>query len=321
VVSRILVILDGAPEPLRSGPTALERAATPALDALCAHGTVGRLATTPPDHVPGSETGIPALLGGLPPGQAGRGPIEAAAAGIALAPGEAAWRLDLYRADSRRATGAQGREALAPLRAALPHHRVVALRGHRLLAIGTQRPELRGCGGLTVRVWPGGERLRPSLTRPTTMVCGPGAAGGIGRLLGARVVVPAGTTGDVDSDLGAKAAAACRALELGDDVVVHVGAADEAAHRREPEAKRRALEEADARLLAPLRLAAQRAGATLTVTADHGTCPRTGRHDSEPVPYVCAGPDTPALGPGRLTERAVASCTADDPARRAEVLA
>jgi hypothetical protein len=42
------------------------------------------------------------------------------------------------------------------------------------------------------------------------------------------------------------------------------------------------------------------------VTADHGTCPRTGRHDPGPVPLVVAGPAIPVRGPARLIERAVA---------------
>lgn len=315
-MSRILVILDGAPEPVQPWATTLEAAATPAIDALCAAGTVGLLATTPAGHEPGSETGIPALLGGLPAGQVGRGPVEAAAAGITVAAGTEAWRLDLRHPGGRRATGDEVRRVLPLLRADLSRHRVVAGRGHRLLALGDERPQVARCADLTVTVWDEGDRLAPSLDRRTVMVCGPGAAAGIGRLLGAEVVVPVGATGDDDTDLAAKAAAALAALARGHDVVVHVGAPDETAHRGERDAKRRAVEAADRDLVAPLRAAARRAGATLTVTADHGTCPWTGRHDRHPVPFVTAGPRTPARGPSRLTERAVAACPVTEPHRR-----
>jgi 2,3-bisphosphoglycerate-independent phosphoglycerate mutase len=186
-----------------------------------------------------------------------------------------------------------------------------------VLVVGPTSPELRRCEGLDVYVWPDGAALGPDGRDAVTMVCGPGAAAGIGRLLGARVVVPRTATGDLDTDLDAKASAALLALDLGDDVVVHVGAPDEAAHRLDPRAKRAAIEDADARIVAPLRRAADAAGATLAVTSDHGTCPRTGRHDAAPVPLVVAGPDVPAGGPSRLTERAVA----DAPVEAAPFLA
>jgi 2,3-bisphosphoglycerate-independent phosphoglycerate mutase len=333
VVSRILVILDGAPEPLRAGPTSLEAAATPALDALCAEGTAARLRTTPDGFAPGSETGVPVLLGAEPEAPLGRGPIEAAAAGIAIPEAHGAWRLDLLHDDGRRASDDEVRGRVPALRGQLSRHEVVPLRGHRVLVVGPTSPDLRRCEGLDVVVWPDGATLAPTLGpdgpdavggpgldasgRPVTLVSGPGAAAGIGRLLGARVLIPNTATGDLDTDLDAKASAALLALGRGDDVVVHVGAPDEAAHRLDPEAKRAAIEDADARIVAPLRRAARAVGATLAVTSDHGTCPRTGRHDAAPVPLLVAGPDVPACGPRRLTERAVA----DAPVEHAPFLA
>ena len=305
-MSRILVILDGAPDPVRAGPTSLEAAATPALDALCAEGTVARLRTTPDGFAPGSETGVPVLLGAEPEAPLGRGPIEAAAADVPIPEGHSAWRLDLLHDDARRASEDEVRVLVPALRAHLSRHEVFPLRGHRVLAVGPARPALRRCDGLDVHVWPDGATLGPNGGDPVTLVCGPGAAAGIGRLRGARVVIPETATGDLDTDLGAKASAALLALGRGDDVVVHVGTPDEAAHRLDPEAKCLAIEDADARIVAPLRRAADAAGATLAVTSDHGTCPRTGRHDAAPVPLVVAGPDVPAGGPTRLTERAVA---------------
>jgi 2,3-bisphosphoglycerate-independent phosphoglycerate mutase len=325
VVSRILVILDGAPEPLRSGPTSLEAATTPALDALCAEGTVARLRTTPDGFAPGSETGVPVLLEAEPEAPLGRGPIEAAAAGVPVLEGHGAWRVDLLHDDGRRASEDEVRRVAPVMRERLARHEVVPLRGHRVLVVGATRPGLRRCSGFEVVVWPDGATLAPTLGphdagepgldasgRPVTLVCGPGAAAGIGRLLGARVVVPDTATGDLDTDLDAKTSAALLALRRGDDVVIHLGAPDEAAHRLNPEAKRAAIEDADARMVAPLRRAAQAVGATLAVTSDHGTCPWTGDHDADPVPLVVAGPDVPAAGAGRLTERAVAEAPVED---------
>ena len=303
MVAQLLIVLDGAPEPPGgSRPTTLQRTATPALDALCAAGVVTRRQTTPDGFEPGTETGFPTLLGVPPAAPVARGPIEAAAAGIAVPPGASAWRIDLRCHDGSRAGERERDRALPALARALPAHRVTGLRGHRLLAVGPGRPVLDRIDGLGVEVWPDGAQLAPALDKDTIVVCGPGAAAGCARLLGASVVVPAGATGDVDTDLAAKADAARRALAVGSEVGVHVGALDEAAHRGEPDAKAAALARVDAELIAPLAAAAQRHGASVAVTADHSTCPDTGRHGCEPVPLVVAGPGVAASGPDRLTE-------------------
>ncbi len=92
----VLLILDGASEPLGAGaPTSLERARTPALDALAREGELSRLRTIAPGLPAGSEAAIPALLGWMPPAPVDRGALEAAARGIALGPGERAWRVDV----------------------------------------------------------------------------------------------------------------------------------------------------------------------------------------------------------------------------------
>ena len=76
----VLVILDGASEPLRGGePSSLELAATPALDALAREGRLSRLRTVAPGLPAGSECAIPALLGWTPPARVDRAAIEAAA--------------------------------------------------------------------------------------------------------------------------------------------------------------------------------------------------------------------------------------------------
>lgn len=305
--ARVLVILDGAPEPIQPWPTTLEAARTPTLDALCRHGAVARLRTTPEGLAPGSETGIPTLLGAEPDGAVGRGAIEAASAGVDVPEGLRAWRIDLRGERGRRATEQEVHLVWPALRAQLPRHCLTPLRGHRLLAIGARHPQVMSCAGFSVEVWPAGVELRPTLDERTTVVAGPGAAAGVGRLLGARVVEPAGATGDLDTDLRGKAATAIGALRHGgaESVIVHVGGADEAAHRTDREGKRLFLEAVDEQLLGPLAAAAHDHDATLAITADHGTCPWTGRHDGQPVPAVLNGPRVGAAGPSRLTERAV----------------
>lgn len=280
-----LIILDGASEPAGARPTSLERARTPELDRLCCEGRLSLLLTVAPGLKPGSETAIPALLGWAPPGPVDRGALEAAALGISLADGERAWRVD-------------GHDALERLRDALAHHTVRPLRGHRMLVTGSPPLPALGPG---LRAWPEGLVPPRVLDERTVVVAAPGAAAGIGRLMGALVVCPPGATGGPDSDLGAKAAAALEAIDAGaEHVVVHVGGADEAAHARDAELKVAVLERADTELIGPLATAVDR----LRVCPDHGCDPADGTHCADAVPVL----DWPAAPPtgGRLTEAAAA---------------
>jgi 2,3-bisphosphoglycerate-independent phosphoglycerate mutase len=307
VVTRILVILDGAAEPLWSWPSTLEEARMPALDVLCDRGAVARVATTPKGLQPGSEVGIPTLLGAPPVAPVDRGLVEAAAAGHDVPAGASAWRLDLHHPDGRRAVTAEALLLAPDVARALPDHRVHHLKGHRFLAIGAARPQLDAVAAFAAFVWDDGVGLDPILDATTLVVAAPGAASGCARLLGARVVNPKGATGDVGSDLAAKAGAALHALRDGaETVVVHVGGADEAAHHRDRLGKRAMLEAADADVIGPLARAAAAYGAVIAVTFDHATCVETGRHHGDPVPAVIAGPGVLPGGAVRLHERLVA---------------
>jgi 2,3-bisphosphoglycerate-independent phosphoglycerate mutase len=306
VVTRVLVILDGAAEPVWPWPSTLEEAQMPALDALCDRGLVARVATTPPGLSPGSEVGIPTLLGAAPAGRVGRGPIEAAAAGIGVPGGAGAWRIDLHHDDGRRAVTAEALLAAPDLAALLPDHDVTHLKGHRFLAVGPHRPRKIGSvASLAAHVWADGEQLAPVLDRRTVVVAATGAAAGCARLLGAEVVTPAAATGDVGSDLWAKTRVALAALPTADTVVVHVGGADEAAHHRDRIGKRGMLEAADADVIRPLSRAVADTGGVLAVTSDHATCVETGRHHADPVPLVVAGTGVVPSGAVRLHERLV----------------
>ncbi len=95
---KVLLILDGAsddPVPALGGKTPLEAAATPHLDALAQQGEVGLAQTVPPEFTAASDVANLMLLGHDPRGiYTGRGPLEAAAMGIALTPGEIAFRVN-----------------------------------------------------------------------------------------------------------------------------------------------------------------------------------------------------------------------------------
>jgi 2,3-bisphosphoglycerate-independent phosphoglycerate mutase len=296
-VVAVLVIPDGAAEPLRPGaPTALERARTPVLDALAATAEVCRVAVTPAGVPAGSEAGVPALLGHPPARALGRGRIDAAGYAVPVPDGMVPWRADVLRDDGSRGSADAARRAASALRGVWTH-------GHRLIlfARGGRRP----ADAPGVRVWADGAALPRVLDASTVVVAAAGAAAGCARLLGAAVLVPPGATGDVDTDLDAKARAAVGAIARGARrVVVHVGAPDEAAHRRDAAAKVAALEALDAALLAPLREAVGARGGTLAVCPDHGTDPSDGTHDGAAVPALRWGAGI--AGPTRMTEAATA---------------
>lgn len=307
MTTRILIILDGAAEPVWPWPSTLEEARMPALDVLCDRGAVARVATTPEGLQPGSEVGIPTLLGAPPSAPVDRGLVEAAAAGIDVPRGASAYRIDLHHHDGRRAVTAEALLLAPELARALPRHDVQHLKGHRFLAVGAERPEVDGVAALATTVWEDGAGLDPVLDAATVVIAAPGAASGCARLLGASVINPKGATGDVGSDLAAKAGAALHALRDGaSTVVVHVGGADEAAHHRDRLGKRAMLEAADTDVIGPLARAAAAYGAAIAVTSDHATCVETGRHHGDPVPSVIAGPGIVPSGAVRLHERLVA---------------
>ncbi|QJB57624.1 cofactor-independent phosphoglycerate mutase [Pseudodesulfovibrio sp. zrk46] len=78
------------------GKTTMEAADTPNMDELARTGIVGRAQTVPEGMLPGSDVANMALLGFNPTTyHTGRGPIEAAAQGLELAPDDLVWRLNL----------------------------------------------------------------------------------------------------------------------------------------------------------------------------------------------------------------------------------
>lgn len=310
----LLLILDGASEPLGIAETSLECARTPALDGLASAGTLTRLRTLPPGLPAGSEAAIPVLLGWRPPAPVDRGALEAAALGLTLGEGERAWRVDVLEEWGERASAAVASHAAAELGQRLGRHQVRHLRGHRLLVTGPP-PLPEAAAGPGVRPWPEGVVPPRRLNAATVVVAAPGAASGAARLLGARAIVPDGATGGTDTDLAAKATAAARGAAAGArQVVVHVGAPDEAAHECDRAAKVAALERVDRELLPPLIHTVRSYGATLRVCPDHGCDPRTGAHDAAPVPCLDWRSDhePPRSGRRRLTERAVVALPALD---------
>ena len=95
----ILVIADGCaddPVPELGGRTPLECADTPNMDALASAGIMGSVVNCPEALPAGSDTAILSIFGCDPLRcYTGRAPIEAAARGVTLDPGDAAFRCNL----------------------------------------------------------------------------------------------------------------------------------------------------------------------------------------------------------------------------------
>lgn len=84
------------PVPELGNQTPLQTAPTPAMDRMAARGMVGSVVNCPPPLPAGSETAILSIFGCDPRRYfTGRSPMEAAAAGIAMRPGDAAFRCNL----------------------------------------------------------------------------------------------------------------------------------------------------------------------------------------------------------------------------------
>lgn len=95
----ILVIGDGmADHPLDTlgGRTPLEASKKDAIDDLARHGILGSVRNVPEGFAPGSDTAIMSIFGCSPRKYFfGRAPLEAAASGIKLAPGDACYRCNM----------------------------------------------------------------------------------------------------------------------------------------------------------------------------------------------------------------------------------
>lgn len=318
----VLAVADGASEPLRpAAQTSLERAATPAVDRLLHSGVLQRAATVADGLLPGTEVGLPALLGVVPAAQPGRGLIDAVAAACPPALGQGVWRLDLVPAATPTAAAlARLQEAVAILGA-----RVVHLRGHRCLLFGpaawgdapagphqtTASLDDMAAGpfaeivraaraALGIDAWPWGSLrsdwpdLPRQLGRRIAVVAGGGAPLGIARLLGCEAV---------QADPAA-AVATVAAADDSDVVIIHDASPDDAAHSGDTQGKVAALERFDADVVGPVAQVLRRRGGRMIVAADHGCDPATRRHDGAPVPLVLWTANSPDGGHRpRWTER------------------
>jgi 2,3-bisphosphoglycerate-independent phosphoglycerate mutase len=128
---------------------------------------------------------------------------------------------------------------------------------------------------------------------------------GMAKLMGMRLIEVPGATGYIDTNYAGKGEAAAAALDEFDMVIVHVEAADEAAHMGSPAEKVKALERIDEMVVGPvlakLRSFPER---RVLVAADHPTDCRSRGHSAVPPPFCYAGTGVAPNGGTRYTEAA-----------------
>jgi len=113
---------------------------------------------------------------------------------------------------------------------------------------------------------------------------------GLAALIGWKRIEVPGATGYLDTDYAAKGRYAIEALKDTDVICVHVEATDEASHEGRGDAKIKALEEIDAKIVGPLHEALKKQGDyRILVSPDHPTPIRTKTHSHGLVPLAICG--------------------------------
>ncbi|MCC6696784.1 MAG: cofactor-independent phosphoglycerate mutase [Candidatus Hydrogenedentes bacterium] len=114
---------------------------------------------------------------------------------------------------------------------------------------------------------------------------------GIGVCAGLEVLEVPGATGYLDTNYAGKVAAALDALDRVDFAYVHVEAPDETAHEGRLDLKLQAIEDFDAKIVAPcLEYAKERGDVRILVAPDHVTALSTKTHAGGAVPFALCGP-------------------------------
>jgi len=113
---------------------------------------------------------------------------------------------------------------------------------------------------------------------------------GLSRMIGFDLISIPGATGFIDTNYQGKAAAAIKALDEYDVVVVHIEAPDEAGHSGDPREKKKAVELIDRHIVGPVLEALEKHESwRILVMPDHPTPISTRGHSREPVPFAMAG--------------------------------
>lgn len=151
--------------------------------------------------------------------------------------------------------------------------------------------------GMANLIWPWSEGKRPQMKplmelypkiKGGVMITAVDLLRGIAKYAGLKPVYVKGASGLADTNYEGKADAAIKALETNDFVFIHVEATDEASHDKDLELKIKTIEFLDHRILKPIMEYAHKAPWDLRIALlpDHPTSVESGKHLSDPVPFV-----------------------------------
>jgi 2,3-bisphosphoglycerate-independent phosphoglycerate mutase len=290
-----IIIPDGcADEPQESlgGKTPLEAASLPAMDAVVKSGCIASGNHTPAALPAGSDTANLSLLGYDPLRYyTGRAPLEAAAQGISLAPGDWAVRCNMVTIEDQTmrdfTAGHVSTEEAAALLASL-QEKVGSDAVRFLPGVSYRNLLLVKSAAFTAdtRTLPPHDFTDQSIhdAYPRGPVHGVRGAmitavdllRGLAQLIGWKRIDVPGATGYLDTDYAAKGRAAVAALKDFDLVCVHIEATDEASHEGRADAKIEALQQIDQHIVAPVFAALQTYPEwRIMVSPDHPTPLRT----------------------------------------------
>jgi len=143
-----------------------------------------------------------------------------------------------------------------------------------------------------------------------TMITAVDLLRGLAALAGWKRLEVPGATGYLDTDYAAKKRAAIAELATTNLVCVHVEAPDEASHQGDAGEKVKALEEIDAKIVAPIAehlRVAWSGDHRILVCPDHPTFLATKTHSRGPVPFVMAGKGIEPSGQATYDESSAAA--------------
>ena len=161
------------------------------------------------------------------------------------------------------------------------------------------------------RIWPWSPGRRPKLHdfsevysgRRGAIISAVDVIKGIAKCTGMEVIDVPGATGFLDTNYAGKAAAAIKAIRDFDLVYLHIEAIDECSHIGDLKLKLRAIEDFDAKIVAPVLDALKgEAGINFAVLPDHPVPIKLRKHTTTPVPVAMCGAAFAPDGIARFSE-------------------
>ncbi|MGG7177038.1 hypothetical protein ACQPU1_05590 [Clostridium paraputrificum] len=145
--------------------------------------------------------------------------------------------------------------------------------------------DMEGC-----MFWPWGiskEILLEPYSRKAGVITGIDLVAGIGKALGMKVIQPKGATGDYNTNLKGKLIGVFQLMNEAEQLIVHINALDELAHRKDFKGKLDYIKIIRKEFLVPLLSKVKdEKDWEVKITCDHRTDSFTGRHEEGKVPFM-----------------------------------